>query len=588
MTKVFYSLAKSKVQYFIPKDPDAKLKVTVSYRYISWFVTSLFYLTHSPNNSLKHKVIVVLSLLIFSRVVIDLYINRSSRVAIQSTIILETIGLTALLIPTGGLESPFIWYALNPVLIASSYLKPVYSWLYLIFYLTAELIISSGLFNDQGMTMANIIREKSDIIHVYILTTAAMGLLAQLVKHLDNQTIILKKQRLELLEMNNRLEEANTSVNRSMEYVLSLYRIIEAFSASEDTGRILNQLVESTVKIMESKASFLWLAPHKQSPNIFVTKNFSSRFREEFQTYFNSQVATLDDVVTQHELNYKECLYLLVAVKSSSRFYGYIGVELGQSHKLTREFSNSGLLTFLADLTAVVLERSYLENISSKLMIMNEQNRIGNEIHDNVSQRLFSILCGIHALNTNWESMVKDDIASQFELIKKSIKEACKELRSSIYRLSKSEQDKVIFKETIENYLADFASLNNIKAKIKFHGEADRLDSTLKQTMYRIIMEATGNAVRHGNCTEVEVLVCVDSLNAELCIKDNGMGFDVALILKDKSNRGLGIDNMQALVQACNGSSDLYSESGLGTEVRMKFPLSHSKTILTEKQGGAA
>ena len=64
---------------------------------------------------------------------------------LKAIVLTETIGLTVLLIPTGGISSPFIWYALNPVLVAASFLTPLFCWGALTFYLGSATLIAYRL-----------------------------------------------------------------------------------------------------------------------------------------------------------------------------------------------------------------------------------------------------------------------------------------------------------------------------------------------------------------------------------------------------------------------------------------------------------
>jgi len=387
-------------------------------------------------------VVVVLALLIFSRLILDYYLKSSATRNVQTTLIFETIGLTLLLIPTGGLESPFIWYALNPVFIASTYLKAIHVWLSLSFYLLAALLVSASLFNINDLNLIGILQDESYIILVYILITIAMRLLASLVNQLDLQAEILIIQRQELLDMNGQLHE-------------------------------------------------------------------------------------------------------------------------------------------------VILEREQLEASSKKLMIVEEQNRIANEIHDNVSQRLFSILYAVHSLKVNWRAIDEIAIGQQLQLIEQSAKETSKELRVSIYRLSSSKKEENEFKKNIDNYLRDFASLNSVTVIFEFQGNEEAIDYGLEQAIYRIVREATGNAVRHGRCTKMQISMIVDEETLELVIKDNGQGFDTISALENHTNHGLGLKNMQKLTRTFGGIFYLSSEIGRGSAIEISIPFEDIKKR-SLKQGGAA
>lgn len=362
-----------------------------------------------------------------------------------------------------------------------------------------------------------------------------------------------------------------------MEDILSLYKLTEAFPASEDVRNELKLMMESTTKIMQSPTSFLWFAPTKDDQSAIITQNIKAESIEEFQCYLTKTLASSDSAGSLNPLSYHEVEYILAPVKSSSRMYGYLGIE-GAS------FPHLKLHTFLAELIAMGLEKYNHDQFSSKLIIMEERNRIANEIHDGVSQRLFSILCGIHALKTNWSNMDRESIGTKLGLIEQYTKNLSTELRATIYDLSTTKKGERIFEDSIRGYLSDFAQLNNIQARLYFSGDEERLSTNLKGAMYRIVREAVGNAVRHGKSSQVEVIAALKNSMAELIIKDNGQGFDVTRTLKDKSRRGLGINNIQVLVETHNGIIEITSELGIGTILKIKVPLSEVGGRLAERK----
>ncbi len=592
-TSLRYCIRQALLYLKPPENLDTKQKVTVSYRYISWIITSIYYFVRPSYNSYYYKLAVVLALYIFSRAILDYYLESTDRRTIIFTVIIETIGLTILLVLTGGLESPFIWYALNPVFIASNYLEVIYCWVDLSFYILASLVISLKLFNNQGLTITELIQDKSYTILVYILVTVAMRLLGHSVKQLNQQAEELKRQKQELTSMNEELYEANLGVKRSMGYVMSLYHIIETFSSRENTHAILDQMVNSTSQIMECNASFIWLTPTKDEPSSLISHAPSSTQSNTLMQFLDSHAAIERKYEDQITFDLEGVRYNVASIKTASRLYGYIGIELSAVKEGTQWKGNlserrTELLRFLGDLVALILERHQLEKFSSKLLILEEQNRIGNEIHDSVSQRLFSILCGIHALKANWHRLDAETISRQLELIEQSTKDTSKELRSSIYGLSTSKRGEKAFKENVGNYLKDFASLNNVKVSFNFSGDEDRISPPLKQALYRIVREATGNAIRHGECSELMVQLCIQATTLEIFIKDNGKGFDTVLTLQNKERRGLGLNNMQILTQTFNGVFELESNERAGTTLQLKFFLGNMSDQVLKREGGAA
>jgi len=554
---------------------DLQRRVITGYRYISWFITSLFYLI-GPGNATKYKISVVISLFIITVIINDLYLKNHSKKAFHHINLAETLVIAVLLIPTGGLDSPFFWYALNPVLAAAIFAKTWYSWLSTCFYLVSSSLISLYMFNPRGLSFFNLILEKTSVIFVFLLITIAMRLLSTLIRCLD-------QQREELQQMNLTLEQANADVKHSMEHIMSLYRLVEAFSMREDTIHVLRQMVSHADNIMDRRFSFVWLAPCKDRPDVLVSESLPPELSNPLKEYLLSKKG--DCPHSQQTFSLQDFSCLLTPLSSLSRFYGYLGIYLKPAETEDSGSFNLELVNFLAELVTMVLERANYEKVSSQLMILEEQNRIANEIHDNVSQRLFSIICGLHTLKANWVNQSRDSVDYQLQLLEQSAKAVSAELRTSIYSLSTRKRGEKVFKNSIKNYLDDFSKLHGISVKFDFQGDEERLSYEQKQAIYRIIRESIGNAVKHGQCSLLESKILIHAAACELTVDDNGQGFDVDSTLRDKSNKGLGLNNIRNLTQAFKGSFELKSTFNKGTTLKIRLPLTPAANdLLREKE----
>ncbi|WP_158582029.1 ATP-binding protein [Dehalobacter sp. MCB1] len=544
---------------------NAKHKAITAYRLISWLLTSLIYIMESPENIFKYTIAVVVSLLVITVSLNDLYLKSHSKAYTQRVNIAETLVIAILLTLTGGLDSPFIWYAINPVLIAGTFLGAAY-WVYLCFYLIVGSITSQMLFNPDHLRLNELILEKIYVIMVFILITIAIRLLLALVQHLDRQAEALKNQK---------------------EHIMSLYRIVEAYSAREDNRNVLENMLKLANEIIGSRASFIFLVPCKDVPASMVTANISEAEREILYQFFQAQ-SWENDGVNVDEILRNHIFYAvndLIPLQSASRLYGILGFSLAASIKVEMD---KELVQFLADIITMILERNHFEAMSSQLLILEEQNRIGNEIHDNVSQILFSIVYGLHALGGNWSNLSRDQIERKLKILEQSAKNVSTELRASIYGLSPRKRGEKVFETSIRNYLSDFSTLNEIHVHVDFHGEEEQITYPLKHAMFRIIREGCGNAVWHGQCDELKMQVKIDQHTCELMIQDNGIGFNYEDVQCDKNNKGLGLHNMKAIAQTYCGSFAIQSEPEHGTTLRFEFPIYQIANFVTEQKGGVA
>lgn len=517
-------------------------RISVTYRYISCIMTSILYLTADYNESINIiKMIVVIMLWIMTVIINGIYMDTVSPK--YGVAILETVGLSFLLIPTGGLDSPFIWYALNTVLLMGSY-KLLYSWLMLGFYLMAGTIISMILFNPNHLELMQFIKIKSEMILVFILIVIAIRFLTRINNELCDQAEKLRIQQEKLIHTNANLVDTNEKAESLLKHIMSLYQIMNVFSGHENNIDMINRMVEYANEVIGSRIVLSWEEP----------------------------VAIDND-------------YMLASIKSVSQSYGYLVVRDVKNDEHFADTHHFELLKFLADLIAVVLERNQMEKVSNELVVLEEQKRIANEIHDNVSQRIFSVVCAAHAVNANLSKYNQESIREKLIMIEDSSKEIGKELKSFIYKLSPDKNNIRALFDNVHKYLHEFATLNNIKMNIDLCGDSERIGHDLKLALIRIIREATGNAVRHGECSEISVRMSIDRTSCSLMIEDNGRGFRVEELKNNCNQQGLGVNNMKTLTQIFDGKFHITSTPGKGTRLRIVIPLNYMKKRTKEREG---
>ena len=121
---------------------------------------------------------------------------------------------------------------------------------------------------------------------------------------------------------------------------------------------------------------------------------------------------------------------------------------------------------FVCELSEIMLERIYMDQMMDQMVIVEEQNRIANEIHDSVSQRLFGIVYSLHSLPIKSKNLSEEELNKEFLFLSKSANAAMKELRAAIYRLSSIKKGEQPFFLRLTNYLNEYAKLNDIKIDI--------------------------------------------------------------------------------------------------------------------------
>ena len=210
--------------------------------------------------------------------------------------------------------------------------------------------------------------------------------------------------------------------------------------------------------------------------------------------------------------------------------------------------------------------------IESKRLLIEERNRIAEELHDRVSQHLFGIIYAIHSMKCGWKDMTDEQKLEQMKEIQEAASSASGELRSTIHSLSSSKSGKAPWLGIIKSHLANQAKLNGISIDFQAAKSCSLLSINHQKALYRIILEGVGNAIRHGESSCVRVDLSLKQGAVKLMIEDNGFGFDVRSKM-NKTNTGFGLNNMNALAVSLGGTFDIESKVGGGTRILLWLPL---------------
>lgn len=546
----------------------------LSYRYASWAVTSIFYFAIQPYSTPFFKLGVILSLLLAVILITDLISkNKLNPQVLKLIILAEIIGTSLLLLPTGGIESPFIWYALNPVLLAASYLSGLLCWITLLLFMSAATFLNYTLFGYQSSSFIDVIYKNSYIYLVLTLITIIFQQFSNLTRELQAQAAQLKLQREALNSSNERLQELNRETNVMMDHIMSLYKTTESFTSQQNTPSFVHTVVDYMKKLTNNDNNFFWLSSDTKKDSLFAasflaSKELSGHWKRTLEKEFNSMGAQLAPL----EMQIGETKYWVIQIQTA-KYSGIIGVENTDDSSSSL---NRRLLKFMAELSSILLDRFYFEEATEQFLIIEEQNRIANEIHDSVSQRLFAMVCALHTLGRKVDDI---PLKKELQFLSKSANSAMQELRTSIYQLISHSKDGSFLISKIHEFLDDFSRLNNISIKRKIIGEEAEIPATMKRAIYRIICESSGNAVRHGKCNEIKIHLEIKNDQLLLEITDDGKGFNYKKQTQ-KNSKGLGLGNIQNLVSSYEGVLDIQSKPLIGTKITIHIPLKKKQEVV--------
>jgi signal transduction histidine kinase len=227
------------------------------------------------------------------------------------------------------------------------------------------------------------------------------------------------------------------------------------------------------------------------------------------------------------------------------------------------EESDQELIELLAAHAAIAITNARLYEQSRELSILSERNRLALELHDVVSQKLFSLVLTAEAAATQLERD-PDAARTQVERLGELARQALDELRSLILGLRPPELDRDGLEGALRKDVEMLARVHGVEVEL-VGGLASR-DGERDLAVLRIVQEALHNALRHARARRIVVRLGADRIE----ITDDGAGFDPARA--ELRSRHLGLTSMEERARELGGRLEIRSAAGAGTTVSLELP----------------
>ncbi|WP_329069668.1 GAF domain-containing sensor histidine kinase [Streptomyces sp. NBC_01429] len=226
------------------------------------------------------------------------------------------------------------------------------------------------------------------------------------------------------------------------------------------------------------------------------------------------------------------------------------------------------LLTILAQHAAIALTNARLYERSRELTIVEERSRLAHELHDAVSQKLFSLRLTAQAA----AALVDRDPArakGELQQVAALAAEAADELRAAVVELRPAALDEDGLVATLRTQIQVLDRAHS--ARVTFDSSGVRaLPAAQEEALLRVAQEALHNALRHSGGERVDVTLARRGQGAVLSVTDNGAGFEPRTVRR--AGRHLGLVSMRDRASGVGGRLRVRSAPGRGTTIEMEVP----------------
>lgn len=328
------------------------------------------------------------------------------------------------------------------------------------------------------------------------------------------------------------------------------------------------------IQLLDSSSEFLHLAVHQNLP-VAVARALQITAA---QSYLSGKLVrdwtplVLKDVANNPEAH---------PVMAQSGLHAYAGLQMNAKGRVVGVLSvfrtrkrpfvheDIALLDSVADQIGTAIENARLRKENEQLLVLEERNRLARELHDAVTQSLYSITLFAEA---NRRFAADENFAMCAEYATRlgdTAQQALREMRLLVHNLRPSILEQAGLIRAIQQRLDGVERRTGIQASLQAHDHLN-IPAHVEEALYHITQEALNNALKHAVAGEVTVSIAQNENWVQLCIADNGRGFD---IVHSDDSGGLGLISMRERVELLGGSLKIKTAVTQGTVITVNLNL---------------
>jgi PAS domain S-box-containing protein len=238
------------------------------------------------------------------------------------------------------------------------------------------------------------------------------------------------------------------------------------------------------------------------------------------------------------------------------------------------------LLAAIGQQIGIAVENARLYEQAEQAAVITERNRLARELHDSVTQALYSVTLYAEAaaiLLTDGKNL---EAADHLRELRDTAQEALREMRLLIFELRPLALEKIGLVAALQTRLEAVEGRGGMQTELQVEGapNAERLPFAVQEELYHIAQEALNNVLKHAHAQRVRVHLQFSDTVTCLEVWDDGVGFESE---RARERGGLGLRGMEERGQRIGGQLHIESALGKGTRVSIKVPTGYSESLGT-------
>ena len=401
------------------------------------------------------------------------------------------------------------------------------------------------------------------------------------------------------------LREAIEKLKQSEAMIQTLFRISKKLNATLDVDRLLDELAQETIEIVNGESGFAGLRTAEGMTVRKIFRNGSASAFDytwpvgqdipgwvlKYKVPYGTSEAEQDPVML-HELALNAGVRSVICtpiLDSVGEVLGYFAIR-NKKDAAGFSLSNQDMLMALSPAASIAIQNalayqqrlanegalkdSYeqLRALAAKLQTVRDEERtqIARELHDQLGQALTALKYDLAWLTRR---LVKDDAAqtqkakavfTQMDALIKTVRRIATELRPGML-------DDLGLAASIEWQAREFQKRTGVRCEVSVPEQELQLAPAQSTALFRILQETLTNVVRHADAKHVKVKLEAVNGSVTMRVQDDGRGFRSAEVANTHS---LGLLGMRERAELLGGSFSVRGFPGEGTVVTVSMPLS--------------
>jgi len=242
------------------------------------------------------------------------------------------------------------------------------------------------------------------------------------------------------------------------------------------------------------------------------------------------------------------------------------------------------LVEMLAAHAALAVVNAQLHERARELSIVEERTRIARDLHDSVTQTLFSLTLVTESAATLAADRPAESqrpgqperpgrterLATQLDQMRQLSRTALEEMRALVETLRSSDVDREGLEVSLHKRVDLLRAVHDVPITVEIHGPLPQRPESASREILKIANEALANALQHAEAERIGIRLDGSGTKLRLIVTDDGAGFD--LVDTVQRSRRLGLSNMRERAEALGGVLRIDTAPGDGTRVTLEVP----------------